>query len=67
MPTSLLRYHCSFLPGLWKTIKAEGFLGLYKGGIAQALRITPHTIITLVANEVFCGQYQQVKAKFADE
>lgn len=55
------------LAGLWKTVKAEGFLGLYKGGIAQALRITPHTIITLVANEVICEQYQLLKVKISDE
>ncbi|KAH9824239.1 mitochondrial carrier domain-containing protein [Melampsora americana] len=36
---------------LWKTIKIEGFTGLYKGSTAHFFRIAPHTIITLVANE----------------
>lgn len=32
---------------IWKTIKAEGFFGLYKGSTAHFLRIAPHTVITL--------------------
>nr|XP_019007866.1 solute carrier family 25, member 34/35 [Kwoniella pini CBS 10737]OCF46647.1 solute carrier family 25, member 34/35 [Kwoniella pini CBS 10737] len=37
---------------LWKTFKAEGIAGWYKGTTAHFLRITPHTICTLVFNEV---------------
>jgi solute carrier family 25, member 34/35 len=32
---------------LGKTIKAEGFFGLYKGFLPHLARILPHTILTL--------------------
>ena len=44
---------------LWKTFKAEGIAGWYKGTTAHFLRIAPHTVITLVANEV--GHYMRKK------
>lgn len=37
---------------LWKTFKTEGVAGWYKGTTAHFLRIFPHTVVTLVANEV---------------
>jgi solute carrier family 25 protein 34/35 len=51
---------------LWKTFKAEGIAGWYKGKLigfrqepadtagttAHFFRIFPHTVVTLVANEV---------------
>jgi solute carrier family 25 protein 34/35 len=37
---------------LWKTFKTEGIAGWYKGTTAHFLRIFPHTVVTLVANEV---------------
>lgn len=49
---------------MWKTVKAEGFLGLYKGSVAHVVRIAPHTVITLVANELICGQYAKFKQRF---
>ncbi|GAA96845.1 uncharacterized protein L969DRAFT_478866 [Mixia osmundae IAM 14324] len=36
---------------LWKTLRAEGVRGWYKGSTAHLMRIAPHTIITLVVNE----------------
>ena len=36
---------------LYKTWKAEGVLGWYKGSAAHLLRIAPHTVLTLVFNE----------------
>lgn len=36
---------------LLKTFRAEGIRGLYKGTTAHLLRIAPHTVVTLVANE----------------
>lgn len=39
---------------LWQTAKAEGIVrGWYKGTTAHLLRIAPHTVITLVANEAY--------------
>lgn len=62
---------------LWKTFKAEGIAGWYKGEPVQVadrrswpgttahlLRIWPHTVITLVANEVIMSQYKQLREKF---
>ncbi|KAF8595572.1 mitochondrial carrier [Ceratobasidium sp. AG-I] len=44
---------------LWKTLKTEGALAWYKGSTAHFLRIAPHTIITLTANEIYMGLYQK--------
>ncbi|WVQ70769.1 hypothetical protein IAR50_000291 [Cryptococcus sp. DSM 104548] len=46
---------------LWKTFKAEGIPGWYKGTTAHFLRITPHTICTLVFNELIMAQYQKIR------
>ncbi|KAI6135545.1 mitochondrial carrier [Pisolithus croceorrhizus] len=45
---------------LWKTFKAEGVYGWYKGSTAQFLRIAPHTIITLTANDIILTAYQRL-------
>ncbi|KAI5474320.1 oxaloacetate carrier [Pseudohyphozyma bogoriensis] len=42
---------------LMKTYKAEGVLGWYKGSFAHLLRIAPHTIVTLTANEMISRQF----------
>lgn len=47
---------------LWKTLKAEGVFGWYKGTVAHFWRIAPHTIVTLTANEVIMGAYRKLKA-----
>ncbi|QRV83670.1 mitochondrial carrier protein [Ceratobasidium sp. AG-Ba] len=44
---------------LWKTLKTEGALAWYKGTTAHFLRIAPHTIITLTANEIYMALYQK--------
>ncbi|WVQ95562.1 hypothetical protein IAU59_002659 [Kwoniella sp. CBS 9459] len=46
---------------LWKTFKAEGIAGWYKGTTAHFLRITPHTICTLVFNELIMAQYRKFR------
>jgi len=46
---------------LWKTIRTEGPLALYKGSTAHFLRIAPHTIITLTANDVIIGLYKRLR------
>ncbi|WWD07259.1 hypothetical protein V865_005356 [Kwoniella europaea PYCC6329] len=46
---------------LWKTFKAEGIAGWYKGTTAHFLRITPHTICTLVFNELIMAQYKKLR------
>jgi solute carrier family 25 protein 34/35 len=46
---------------LWKTITTEGPLALYKGSTAHFLRIAPHTIITLTANDLFIGLYKKLR------
>ncbi|KAK7695047.1 hypothetical protein QCA50_002235 [Cerrena zonata] len=46
---------------LWKTAKAEGVLGWYKGSTAHFLRIAPHTIITLTANDMIINLYKRVR------
>lgn len=46
---------------LWKTFKTEGIKGWYKGTTAHLLRIWPHTVITLVANEVIMTQYRKLR------
>ncbi|KAG6332540.1 hypothetical protein ID866_6551 [Astraeus odoratus] len=45
---------------LWKTFKAEGLFGWYKGSTAHFLRIAPHTIITLTANDIILGVYKNL-------
>ncbi|KAH6917043.1 oxaloacetate carrier [Coprinopsis sp. MPI-PUGE-AT-0042] len=46
---------------LWKTFKAEGVRGWYKGSTAHFLRIAPHTIITLTANDIILNMYKKAK------
>ncbi|KAI0776580.1 oxaloacetate carrier [Trametes elegans] len=50
---------------LWKTLKAEGIFGWYKGSTAHFLRIAPHTIITLTANDLIVRLY--LKARHREE
>ena len=38
---------------IWKTAKAEGFMGLYKGSTAHFLRIAPHTVSSLPHLHIF--------------
>jgi len=45
---------------LWKTVKTEGVFGWYKGSTAHFLRIAPHTIITLTANDIILGLYKSL-------
>ncbi|KAF7302715.1 hypothetical protein HMN09_00906400 [Mycena chlorophos] len=46
---------------LWKTFKAEGVRGWYKGSTAHFLRIAPHTIITLTANDLIINFYKRIR------
>ncbi|KAK4689256.1 solute carrier family 25, member 34/35, partial [Tremellales sp. Uapishka_1] len=46
---------------LWQTFKTEGIKGWYKGTTAHFLRIAPHTIVTLVANEIIMTQYKKIR------
>nr|VWO99183.1 Calcium dependent mitochondrial carrier protein [Ganoderma boninense] len=46
---------------LWKTFKAEGIRGWYKGTTAHFLRIAPHTIITLTANDIIVRLYLKAR------
>ncbi|KAG8876268.1 Mitochondrial oxaloacetate carrier protein [Tulasnella sp. 331] len=48
---------------LWKTLKTEGPLGWYKGTTAHFMRIAPHTIVTLTANDLYLGWYRMATAK----
>ncbi|KAF8846094.1 mitochondrial carrier [Paxillus ammoniavirescens] len=48
---------------LWKTFKAEGLFGWYKGSTAHFLRIAPHTIITLTANDIIQSLYKDLVIK----
>ncbi|KAI8992749.1 mitochondrial carrier [Trametes punicea] len=48
---------------LWKTLKTEGIYGWYKGSTAHFLRIAPHTVITLTANEFIVRMYLKARAK----
>ncbi|KAH7886061.1 mitochondrial carrier domain-containing protein [Phlebopus sp. FC_14] len=48
---------------LWKTFKAEGVFGWYKGSTAHFLRIAPHTIITLTANDIILSLYKELVVK----
>ncbi|PCH44086.1 mitochondrial carrier [Wolfiporia cocos MD-104 SS10] len=45
---------------LWKTMKAEGPLAWYKGTTAHLIRVVPHTIVTLTANDVAIRLYRQL-------
>ncbi|KAJ8474804.1 hypothetical protein ONZ45_g230 [Pleurotus djamor] len=49
---------------LWKTFKAEGVRGWYKGSTAHFMRIAPHTIVTLTANDIIINLY--LKARDGD-
>ncbi|KAJ7170181.1 mitochondrial carrier domain-containing protein [Mycena filopes] len=46
---------------LWKTAQAEGVRGWYKGSTAHFLRIAPHTIITLTANDLIINLYKRIR------
>ncbi|KAF8910119.1 mitochondrial carrier domain-containing protein [Gymnopilus junonius] len=46
---------------LWKTFKTEGVRGWYKGSTAHFLRIAPHTIITLTANDIITNLYKAAR------
>ncbi|KAF7307169.1 hypothetical protein MIND_00510500 [Mycena indigotica] len=46
---------------LWKTFKAEGVRGWYKGSTAHFMRIAPHTIITLTANDLIINLYKRMR------
>ncbi|KAF8078952.1 oxaloacetate carrier [Lyophyllum atratum] len=46
---------------LWKTFKVEGIRGWYKGSTAHFMRIAPHTIVTLTANDIILGLYKDFK------
>ncbi|KAI0257417.1 oxaloacetate carrier [Lactifluus subvellereus] len=46
---------------IWKTVTTEGPLALYKGSTAHFLRIAPHTIITLTANDIIIGLYKRLR------
>ncbi|KAJ3861780.1 MAG: mitochondrial carrier domain-containing protein [Lentinula lateritia] len=46
---------------LWKTFKTEGVRGWYKGSTAHFLRIAPHTIVTLTANDLIINLYKKVR------
>ncbi|ESK92718.1 oxaloacetate carrier [Moniliophthora roreri MCA 2997] len=46
---------------LWKTFKTEGVRGWYKGSTAHFLRIAPHTIITLTANDIIINFYKKIR------
>lgn len=50
---------------LWKTLKTEGPLGWYKGTTAHFLRIAPHTIVTLTANDIIVGLYKKFRDRRA--
>ncbi|XP_002966666.2 mitochondrial substrate carrier family protein ucpB isoform X1 [Selaginella moellendorffii] len=44
-------FYSSSLDCLWKTVKVEGFRGLYKGFVPVWMRIGPHTVITFFCFE----------------
>ncbi|KAJ3535807.1 hypothetical protein NMY22_g6314 [Coprinellus aureogranulatus] len=52
---------------LWKTFKAEGVRGWYKGSTAHFMRIAPHTIITLTMNDVILKLYKEAKYGHLDK
>ncbi|THH29055.1 hypothetical protein EUX98_g5130 [Antrodiella citrinella] len=48
---------------LWKTAKTEGIMAWYKGSTAHFLRIAPHTIVTLTANDLIINLYKSIRDK----
>ncbi|CCM04472.1 uncharacterized protein FIBRA_06652 [Fibroporia radiculosa] len=46
---------------LWKTLRTEGFFGWYKGSFAHFIRIMPHTVVTLTANDIIIGLYKRYR------
>ncbi|GAA6055454.1 hypothetical protein JCM3770_002834 [Rhodotorula araucariae] len=48
---------------LIKTAKTEGILGWYKGSLAHLMRIAPHTVVTLVANEFISRKWTEYKRR----
>ncbi|KAL4070687.1 oxaloacetate carrier [Scleroderma citrinum] len=48
---------------LWKTFKAEGLFGWYKGSTAHFLRIAPHTIVTLTAYDIIQNAYLKLVSR----
>ncbi|KAH9486275.1 Mitochondrial oxaloacetate transport protein [Psilocybe cubensis] len=52
---------------LWKTFKIEGIRGLYKGSTAHFMRIAPHTIITLTANDIIVNLYTAARDRDLEE
>ncbi|KAL0581060.1 Mitochondrial oxaloacetate carrier protein [Marasmius crinis-equi] len=52
---------------LWKTFKAEGVRGWYKGSTAHFMRIAPHTIITLTANDIIINLYKKLRHRNTDD
>ncbi|EAU92551.2 oxaloacetate carrier [Coprinopsis cinerea okayama7 len=52
---------------LWKTFKTEGVRGWYKGSTAHFMRIAPHTIITLTANDIILNLYKKAKFGHLDQ
>ncbi|KAF5388573.1 hypothetical protein D9757_004708 [Collybiopsis confluens] len=46
---------------LWKTFKAEGIRGWYKGSTAHFLRIAPHTVFTLTFNDIILDIYKKAR------
>jgi solute carrier family 25, member 34/35 len=45
-----------------KIVRAEGFLGLYKGAVSNWLRVGPHTTLTFVLFEQFKRLFHSVEA-----
>ncbi|PPQ69783.1 hypothetical protein CVT26_014171 [Gymnopilus dilepis] len=52
---------------LWKTFKTEGVRGWYKGSTAHFLRIAPHTIVTLTANDIIINLYKAARDRGIDD
>ncbi|KAJ8084517.1 Mitochondrial oxaloacetate carrier protein [Marasmius tenuissimus] len=52
---------------LWKTFKAEGVRGWYKGSTAHFMRIAPHTIVTLTANDIIINLYKKLRHRNVDD
>jgi solute carrier family 25, member 34/35 len=49
---------------LWKTVKTEGVLSVYKGFTAHLARILPHTILTLSLAEQTNKLVRGVESRF---
>ena len=49
---------------LWKTVKTEGLLSVYKGFSAHLARILPHTILTLTLAEQTNKLVRGVESRF---